>query len=75
MQFSSIIIYSKWKKGDVNMLVKNTPENRELQKVCATMALEEMYLSEDFIKKLIQVNEGTLTYEQLKQETLKEYAR
>ena len=75
MQFSSIIIYSKWKKGDVNMLVKNTPENRELQKVCATMAIEEMYLSEDFIKKLIQVNEGTLTYEQLKQETLKEYAR
>ena len=62
-------------KGDVNMLVKNTPENRELQKVCATMALEKMYLSEDFIKKLIQVNEGTLTYEQLKQETLKEYAR
>ena len=75
MQFSSIIIYSKWKKGDVNMLVKNTPENRELQKVCATIAIEEMYLSEDFIKKLIQVNEGTLTYEQLKQETLKEYAR
>ena len=61
MQFSSIIIYSKWKKGDVNMLVKNTPENRELQIVCATMALEKMYLSEDFIKKLIQVNEGTLT--------------
>ena len=75
MQFSSIIIYSKWKKEDVNMLVKNTPENRELQKVCATMAIEEMYLSEDFMKKLIQVNEGTLTYEQLKQETLKEYAR
>ena len=39
------------------------------------MAIEEMYLSEDFIKKLIQVNQGTLTYEQLKQETLKEYAR
>ena len=57
------------------MLIKNTPKNRELQKVCATMAIEEMYLSEDFIKKLMQVNEGTLTYEQLKQETLKEYAR
>ena len=61
-------------KGDADMLVKNTPENRELQKVCASMAIEEMYLSEDFVKKLMQVNEGTLTYEQLKQETLKEYS-
>ena len=75
MQFSSIIIYSKWKKEDVNMLVKNTPENRELQKVCATMAIEEMYPSEELVNKLMDIDNGKLTIEELIQELVKKYAR
>ena len=75
MQFSSIIIYSKWKKEDVNMLVKNTPENRELQKVCATMAIEEMYPSEELVNKLMDIDNGKLTKEELIQELVKKYAR
>ena len=62
-------------KGNVNMLVKNTPENRELQKVCATMALEEMYPSEELINKLMEIDNGELTIEELIQELVKKYAR
>ena len=62
-------------KGDVNMLVKNTPENRELQKVCATMAIEEMYPSKELVNKLMDIDNGKLTKEELIQELVKKYAR
>ena len=61
-------------KGDINMLVKNNPENRELQKVCATMAIEEMYPSEELINKLMEIDNGELTKEELIQELVKKYA-
>ena len=57
------------------MNVENTKEMRDIQKVAATMAVEEMPLSEDFVKELIKVSKGEKTSEQLKQEVIKEFVR
>ena len=57
------------------MLVENTKENRDLKRVTASMAIEDMYFSEEFIKEMIKVSKGQKTLEELRQELLKEYAR
>lgn len=57
------------------VILEDTKENRQLQQVVATMAIEDMYLSEDFIRELIKVQKGEKTYEQLRQEVIKKYAR
>ncbi len=57
------------------MLLNDTEENKAVINVAATMAVENMPLSEEFIKKLMQVNKGEITAEELRNEVIKRYAR
>lgn len=57
------------------MFIKNTEAGRIVQQVAATMAIEDMYLSKEFIEKLLKVSNGEMTSEELRQEVLKEYAQ
>lgn len=57
------------------MLIKNTKESRKIRSVAATMAIENMYLSEAFIQELMKVENGEKTSEELRQEVIRKYAR
>ena len=57
------------------MIVKNTEAGRKVQQVAATMAIEDMYVSKEFIEKLLKVGNGEMTSEELRKEVLKEYAQ
>ena len=57
------------------MIIKNTGAGRIVQQVAATMAIEDMYVSKEFIEKLLKVSNGEMTSEQLRKEVLKEYAQ
>lgn len=57
------------------MVIENTKENREIKNVINTMAIEDMYLSESFVKELVKVSKGEKTSEELRQEVIKKYAR
>lgn len=57
------------------MLVENTKQNRAVQSVVATMAIENMYLSKEFVNELIKVANGEKSSEELRQEVIKKYAR
>ena len=41
------------------MKVENTENNRKIQQVAATMAIEDMYMSKDCLQELINVANGT----------------
>ena len=55
------------------MLIPNTPENRELAEVAASLAIENMFPSKAFIEEMMKVAEGKKTYEQLRKEIIAEY--
>lgn len=57
------------------MIIKNTEAGRIVQQVAATMAISDMYVSKEFIEKLLKVSEGEMTSEELRKEVLKEYAQ
>ena len=57
------------------MIIKNTEAGRIVQRVAATMAIEDMYVSKEFIEKLLKVGNGEMTSEELRKEVLKEYAK
>ncbi len=57
------------------MLVENTKGNRDLKRVTASMAIENMFFSESFIKEMIKVSNGEKTTEELRREIIKKYAR
>lgn len=57
------------------MILENTKKNREIKKVVATMAIEDMYFSEDFLNEIVKISKGEKTYEELRQEVIKKYAR
>lgn len=57
------------------LVVENTKENRTLQQVAATMAIEDMYLDKDFLNKMLQVSRGEKTTEEIIEEIKREYAR
>ena len=57
------------------MLVDNTRENREIKNVAATMAIEDMYFSKEFISEMIKVSKGEKTSEDLRREIIKKYGR
>lgn len=61
-------------RGDL-MLVENTKGNRDLKRVTASMAIENMFFSESFIKEMIKVSNGEKTTEELRREIIKKYAR
>ena len=55
------------------MLVSDTKEMRQVRDVVATMAIEDMYLSREFVEELIKVANGEKTCEQLRQEVINKY--
>ena len=57
------------------MLVDNTRENREIKNVAATMAIEDMYFSKEFISEMIKVSKGEKTSEELRREIIKKSGR
>lgn len=57
------------------MIVPNTPENRDIRDVCATLAIENMYLPKEFIEEVMKIDRGEKTYEELRQEIIREYSR
>ena len=48
---------------------------KRIRNVVATMAIEDMYLSKEFVNELIKVSNGEKTSDQLRQEVIKKYAR
>jgi hypothetical protein len=57
------------------MVVENTKKTESVRNVVATMAIEDMYLNEDFVVELIKVAKGEKTSEALRQEVIRKYAR
>lgn len=57
------------------MFIKNTEAGRIVQQVAATMAISDMYVSKEFIEKLLKVGNGEMTSEELRKEVLKEYGQ
>ena len=57
------------------MSIKNTEAGRIVQQVAATMAISDMYVSKEFIEKLLKVSNGEMTSEELRKEVLKEYTQ
>ena len=58
------------------MIKKNRKEVFfDVKNVASTMALEDMYVSKDFINKMILVASGELSSEQVRQEIISQYAR
>ena len=57
------------------MIIKNTEAGRIVQRVAATMAIEDMYVRKEFIEQLLKVSNGEMTSEELRKEVLKEYAQ
>ena len=55
------------------MVIENTKSNRQLSQVIASMAIEEMYVSDEFMKELLKVSNGKKTTEELRQEIIKKY--
>ena len=63
------------KMKESKMIIKNTEAGRIVQQVAATMAISDMYVSKEFIEKLLKVGNGEMTSEELRKEVLKEYAQ
>ena len=57
------------------MVIECTIENKEIMNVAATMAIENMFLSEDFLNEIIKVKKGEKTFDELRQEVRKQYTR
>ena len=57
------------------MIIENTEQNRDIANVASTLAIENMYLSKDFINEHLKVASGEKTSEELRQEVIKKYAR
>ncbi len=57
------------------MIVDNTRENRQVQSVATTMALENMALDKDYALQLIKVSCGEVSSEDLRKKVTEKYAR
>ncbi|WP_407384600.1 antitoxin VbhA family protein [Holdemanella porci] len=57
------------------MIIENTEAGRKVQQAVATMAIEDMYVSKEFIEKLLKVSEGEMTTDDLIQELNDKYAK
>ena len=82
--FQSLIIpLPAWYNGHIapeereviTMIVENSEPARAVRAVAASLAMENMYISEDYIKKLLLVTSGEMDVEELIQEVKQEYAR
>jgi len=57
------------------MIVENTEGMRETKKVAASMAIENMFVSQEFLLELAKVDNGEKTIEEFIQEVVKKHAR
>ena len=57
------------------MIIKNTEAERKVQQVAATMAISDMFLSKEFIEKLLKVSNGEMTTDDLIKELNDKYAK
>ncbi len=57
------------------MIIKNKEAGRKVQQVAATMAISDIYLSKEFIEKLLKVSNGEMTTDDLIQELNDKYAK
>jgi hypothetical protein len=57
------------------MVKEKTKQNQQLAQVVASMAIEEMYVSKDFMQELLKISKGEKTSEELRQEVINKYAR
>lgn len=55
--------------------MQNLDNYKSLKNVVATLAIENMYLDEEFVAEMIKVEKGEKTYEELRQEVIRQYAR
>lgn len=46
-----------------------------VRQVAATMAIEDMYFTKDFIEKMLKVANGELSSEDVRRELIEEYGR
>lgn len=46
-----------------------------VRQVVATMAIEDMYFSDEFIEKMLKVARGEMTTGEVRQEVIRRYAR
>ena len=72
---SEMIRITKRLQEGGKMVIENTKSNQQLAQVIASMAIEEMYVSRDFMQELLKVSKGEKTTEELRQEVIKKYAR
>jgi hypothetical protein len=56
------------------MLSKEQENMLKVRSVVATMAIEDMYLDNEFIDKLLKVMNGELSSDELREEIRREYA-
>lgn len=57
------------------MMLADTIKTRQIKNVAATMAIENMFVSNAFLRELLKTTTGAKTTEQLRQEIIKKYAR
>jgi hypothetical protein len=57
------------------MYIENDYATRQIKDVASTMAIEDMYLSKEFILKMVEVARGNMSSEQLRQEVIRKYAK
>lgn len=57
------------------MIVKNTKENRALQEAVASLAIEEMYFSEDYLRQYIKSKEQGMTHDDMRRKIKEKYGR
>lgn len=57
------------------IIAKNTSDALKVKNVISTLAVDNMYLSESFVKELLKVSNGEKSSEQLRQEVLKKYSK
>ena len=57
------------------MIIKNVQNAISVRNVAATMAIENMHLSKEFILELLKVANGEKTSDELRQEVIRKYAR
>jgi len=57
------------------MTLPNTKETRMVKSVAASMAIENMFVDEEFILEMVKLARGEKTAEEIIEETIKLYAR
>lgn len=60
--------------NELSSFENNIPSLMNVKKVFSTMAIEDMYFSDDFVDKAIKISRNELTTDQVRKEILEKYA-